>query len=240
LCGCVDEFQETAGDYVVKLRGALDSGGAGLINELLAAELASHFGLPTPEPAVIAVEQPLIDLIIAMHPERQAALQQSVGLNFGSKHLTGVSTWPTNKSIPEEHFVTATEIFAFDALVQNPDRGYDNPNLFTRGDGFFVYDHEAAFSFLLDVLPIGEPWEADRQRYLERHAFYKRLKSKPIELEGFIAALRRLSDEELVRIVAEVPPEWVNQRNITMIAQHIAAVRDHAEEFAEAIRRVLR
>jgi hypothetical protein len=179
-------------------------------------------------------------LIAAAYPERSNALSGSAGLNSGTKHLIGVSTWPVDKAIPEERFVSATEIFAFDALIQNPDRCFDNPNLFTRSDGLFVYDHEAAFSFLLDVLPTGSPWQADQQRYMERHVFFRRLKSKPIDLGGFCADLARLSDEVLGRMVTEVPPEWDNEESIARIVRHLSEVRDHADDFAESIRRFLR
>jgi hypothetical protein len=224
---------------VVKLRGAVDGRDAGLVNELLAARFASCFGLATPEPAIVVIERALAELIGSQHPDQKTALEKSVGPNFGSKHLTGVSTWPVDKAIPEEHFVTATEIFAFDALLQNPDRRYDNPNLFTRGDRLLIFDHEAAFSFLLAVLPPNKPWEIDNERYLTNHVFYKRLRAKTIELEGFIANLENLSDPVLEDIVAELPPEWDNEQCVTRIVQHILGIREHAQEFADSIRRVL-
>ena len=237
LCGCADSSERDAGDYVVKLRGLVDNGDAGLINELLAVKLARHFRLATPEPAIIVLDRLLVELIIEKHPSRQDALQRSVGVNFGTKHLTGVSTWPVDKPIPEEYRATAAEIFAFDALLQNPDRRFVNPNLFVQG--LTIFDHEAAFSFLLDVLPPANPWDVERQQFLEKHVFYRRLKSKPIELEGFIAALTDLSDTVLEGMVAEVPSEWDNQECMRRIVGHLQTVRDHAEEFAESIRRVL-
>lgn len=239
LCGCVDETGKDCGEYVIKLRGAVDSREAGLVNELLAARLANRFKLATPEPAVVVIEKALADLIAREYPERKTALELSVGPNFGTKHLTGVSTWPVDKAIPEEHFVTATEIFAFDALLQNPDRRYDNPNLFSRGDALLIFDHEAAFSFLLAVLPSGRPWEVDNERYLLNHVFYRRLKSKHIELEEFIANLVNLSDSVLEGFVAELPSEWDNQDNVQMIVQHLGTLRQHGPEFADSIRRVL-
>lgn len=42
----------------------------------------------------------------------------------------------------------AAAIFAFDLLIQNPDRHTVNPNLWTRSDRLVVYEHEQAFSFL--------------------------------------------------------------------------------------------
>lgn len=207
LCACVDETGRNCGEYVVKLRGAVESREAGLVNELLAARLANYFKLTTPEPAIVVIENELADLIAREYPGRKMALELSTGLNFGTRHLTGVSTWPVDKAIPEEHFVTAIEIFAFDALLQNPDRRYDNPNLFTRGDGLLLFDHETAFSFVFAILPSGRPWEVDNELYLTDHVFYRRLKSKQIDLEGFVVNLMNLSDSVLEAIVAELPSE---------------------------------
>lgn len=239
LCGCADRLGSDRGEFVVKLRGAVDRKDAALVNELMATRLAGCFGLATPEPAIVVIERPLAELIIGQHPDRKTTLEDSVGSNFGSKHLTGVSTWPVDKAIPEEHFVTATEIFAFDALLQNPDRRYDNPNLFSRGDGLLLFDHEAAFSFLLAIRPPNRPWEVDNERYLSKHVFYRRLKSKQIELEGFVANLMNLSEAKLEGIVGEFPAEWDNEHSVKRIVQHILGIREHAQEFADSIRRVL-
>lgn len=132
----------------------------------------------------------------------------------------------------------AVDIFAFDALVQNPDRRYSNPNLFTRGDSLLIFDHEAAFSFLVALRRSVTPWRLDDQQHLTDHVFYRKLKSKSIDLTGFTASLSGLSDALLDGIVADVPPEW-NNDNVPKIKQHLRTVRDHAGEFAEATRRIL-
>jgi len=222
------------GAYVVKLRGAV--GEAGLLNELFAARLAGHFGLASPEPALIVIEQALVDLVARTEPSQAVRIRGSVGLNFGTKALTGVSTWPVDKSIPEAMWQAAVNIFAFDALVQNPDRRYNNPNVFTKGDSLLIFDHETAFSFLLALLVSATPWKLDDHQYLTDHVFYKILKSKPIDLTGFTASLAGLSDALLAGIVADVPPEW-NNDSLAKIERHLRAARDHAGEFAEEVRR---
>ena len=240
LCGCADLQEAPAGQYVVKLCGAVDAREAALINELLASLLASHFGLVVASPATIALDRSFVELVALRHPARTDALKRSVGLNFGTRHLVGVSTWPVNKAIPGELASTAFEVFAFDALVQNPDRTFGNPNLFIGREGFTIFDHDAAFSFCFAVGPKVDPWSVDRLPFLEQHAFFTRLKSKPIEIEGFISALVGLSDAVLESMVAEVPPEWENQKYMEKIIQHLRSVRDHAEEFSASIGRVLR
>lgn len=236
LCGCENQAGALVGEYVVKLRGTV--GAPGLLNELFAARLADHFGLASPEPALITIETSLVELIATTQPARAAHIRSSVGLNFGSKALSGVSIWPVDKSVPEAMWQSAVNIFAFDALIQNPDRRFSNPNLFTKGDSLLVFDHETALSFLLAILPPPAPWTLDDQPYLTDHVFYRVLKSKPIDLTGFAASLGGLSDPVLAGIVAEMPTEW-NNDILPKIEQHLRMVRERAGEFAEEIQRIL-
>jgi hypothetical protein len=130
------------------------------------------------------------------------------------------------------------EAVAFDALVQNPDRRFNNPNLLTRANEIYLFDHELAFSFLLDILASVEPWRLEGQRYLSEHVFYRALKSKAIDITGFTDALAALPGPVLDGIVNEVPPEW-NNGSLPKIEQHLRTVSAHAAEFAEEIRRRL-
>ncbi len=104
LFGCEDESGRMIGEYVVKLRGTVSQ--AGLVKEMFASGLASHFGLVSPEPALIGIERNLADLITRMFPTHAAVIAASVGLNFGTRALTGVSTWPVDKSLPFAMFQT--------------------------------------------------------------------------------------------------------------------------------------
>jgi hypothetical protein len=82
------------------------------------------------------------------------------------------------------------------------------------------------------------PWRLGDQQYLTDHVFYRKLKSKPIDLTGFTASLRGLSEPFLAGIAADVPAEW-NNDNVLKIERHLRAVREHAAEFADEIRRSL-
>jgi len=176
--------------------------------------------------------------VASAEPKRAEILRNSVGLNFGSRQLNDVTGWPVDKAIPEAMWQAAVNIFAFDALVQNPDRRYSNQNLFTHGNDIFAYDHELAFSFLLDIVPAAMPWRLDSQPYLTGHVFYRQLKSKPIDVDGFALALSALPGTRLDNILAELPSEWSNG-DIYRIEQHLRTVGGHAGEFAEEIRRRL-
>jgi hypothetical protein len=238
LCGCEDDLGNRVDDYVVKLRGGLDRGEAGLVCELVASRLASHFGVAVPEPALVLIDADFAELVAAAEPQGANLLRNSIGLNFGSRQLSDMTGWPVDKWIPEAMWQAAVNIFAFDALIQNPDRRFSNQNLFARGSDIFIYDHELAFSFLEAILPSGTPWRLEGQPYLAEHVFYRQLKKKPIDLDGFTLALGALPGAALDAILAEVPSEW-NNESLSKIKRHLRAVADGGGEFAEEIRRKL-
>lgn len=209
--------------------------------EVLASRLASYFGLSVPEPAIIVFEREFSDLVVSLHARddrRAAAVGNSAGLNFGTRLLVDMSTWPVDKFVPDAMWQQATNIFAFDALVQNPDRPFSNPNLFTRGNDIVLFDHELAFSFLLDILGSETPWLLDEQRYLTDHVFYRKLKSKKIDLTEFTRRLATLMDAVWEDILEDVPVEW-NNENVPRVERHLRVMSEHAREFAEEVRRRL-
>jgi len=147
----------------------------------------------------------------------------SVGLNFGSSLLNDVMIWPIDKPIPEAMWTTAVSIYAFDALIQNPDRKFSpNPNLFTRADQIFVFDHELAFSFLESIFTSKTPWKLDQSRYLSDHVFFRRLKGLEIDLVTFHRAIDRPAN------LSASLPSWRTSRQ----SGKIVAYRRSAVTFA--------
>ena len=158
LCSCEDSVGNVVGDYLVKLRGGMERGAIALASELVASRLASYFAISVPEPALVHIEADFAQQVVGTEPSHAKLMQASIGLNFGSRYLTHGVTWPVDKSIPEAMWTSAVSIFAFDALIQNPDRKFRNPNLLGRGDELFLFDHELAFSFIEALFPQAEPW----------------------------------------------------------------------------------
>jgi len=238
LCSCEDALGIRVDDYVVKLRGGLDRGKTGLVCELVASRLAPHFGIAVPEPALVLIDRQFAELVAAAEPKGAHLLRNSIGLNFGSRQLSDMTEWPVDKWIPDAMWQSAVNIFAFDALIQNPDRRYSNQNLFTRSNDIFIYDHELAFSFLEAIASSGPPWRLEGQPYLAEHVFYRPLKKKAIDLDGFTTALAALPGAALDAVLAEVPSEWNNER-LSEIELYLRTVARGAREFAEEIRRRL-
>lgn len=230
LCGCADRNGKHAGEFVVKFLSA-----RGALLEFVASRLARHFGILVPEPAAIEVGQEFAKLV----SERLKPRRLDPGLKFGSKVVNPMAIWLVDRSIPEAMFRDAANIFAFDALIQNPDRRVDNPNLFTQGDNIYVYDHEeTCFSFLMALSPSKEPWNLTDEAYLDRHVFYGRLRNKDIDLVDFGERLRLLTAETMKAIRQETPREWARD-DLKGIEDHLAQVQSNEEKFVEHVRRRL-
>jgi hypothetical protein len=231
---CIDSDGNPAGDYVVKLCAAMDTGTRAAANELLASLLAEHLGLLQPQSAIVQIHPDLVPWLAAQRPDFAAVIRGSTGLNFGSKFLTDVATWPTGRPLPEAMLSTAAQVFAFDALISNDDRRYSNPNVLVRGDDIFVIDHEAAFSFLYLVSTAEAPWEVRYRRSLTQHVFYFQLRKQTIDLSMFTARLAQLGSTELANIIRKVPSEW-RYDGLGHISDHLQSARDHAAEFSQQL-----
>jgi hypothetical protein len=129
--GCVREGNDDEDDYVVKLAGGGETGLAGLLCEAVAAELADYFGIDHPQQALVELNEDLANLVASQERSKATLIGRSVGINFGAKLLTNMVTWPIDRKPSASQFERACEIFAFDALTQNPDRRFSNPNLGT-------------------------------------------------------------------------------------------------------------
>ena len=238
LCACEDVAGANAGDYVVKLFGGTERRYRGMLSEFVASRLASYFGIATADPALVGIDEELATLVASIHGPAAANFQASVGPNFGCRHLTDVSSPPVDGSIPEASWAQAVNVFAFDALIQNPDRRFNNPNLFLRGDGILVFDHELAVSFLEELLPLSKPWAIQSLRFLDDHVFFRRLRKRPLDLDQFTGALAALTQPTLASMLAAVPEPW-NNEDVARIEDHLLTVAGNAAAFAEEVRRRL-
>src|SRR5437016_2137936 len=197
--GCIDADGNIAGDYVVKLCAAMDTRTRGAASELIASLLAGHFGILRPDPALDRLHPDLVNWLASRRPDVANLVRASTGLNFGTKLLMDVATWPRGRALPDAMTMAASDIFAFDALIANDDRRYNNPNVLVRGDDIFVIDHEAAFAFLY-LVSVGEPpWELRQRASLRDHVFYYPLRKQATatDVGGFMARLAQLGDAEL-------------------------------------------
>jgi hypothetical protein len=223
-------------DFVVKLNGGMEARTSGAVFELVASRLASLLQIQCPEPALIFISEAMADVISELAPPKATQIRGSVGWNFGTKYMKDFSIWPVDRSLSVSQIDSAADIFAFDALIQNPDRKFNNPNLGLEGDVIRVFDHECAFAFLYSIFPSEEPWLLSGESYLSEHVFSRALHKKSVNWHPFIQHLRGLGPRFLSDIRAEIPSAW-DTSSLNRIESHLFNVRDHASEFEMELNR---
>lgn len=131
------------GLYVVKFRGA-GQGPRALVAEWLAGELARAIGLTVPDLVAVEIDPNLGDA----EPDEEIhdLVRASGGLNLGLDFLPGALAF--NRAVADLDGSVdpdvAADVVWLDALVTNPDRTAQNPNLLTWHGRTWLIDHGAA------------------------------------------------------------------------------------------------
>jgi HipA-like kinase len=178
-------------EVVVKWRSGPEVKDVGGICELITSLLADDFDLPAPKSLLVDIEPDFHQAIPS--PDISKLAKASVGLNFASSFLPSMTTWPVGRPVSSALKTRASEIFAFDALIDNPDRRTNKPNLLWGGDDIHLCDHEQAFSFLRGVIGWRPAWSGQGLKFVRNHVFYVQLKSQAFDRRRLNGALEAIA-----------------------------------------------
>ena len=200
------------GTYVLKFTGA-GQGPLALVAEIICGQLARRLGLRTPE-LVLADLDPRIATSEPDH-EIQDLLRASEGLNLGVDFLPGSFGFDPLGWTAGHDF--ASQVLWFDALVQNVDRTWRNPNLLVWHRDIWLIDHGAALYFHHNWPPRGT---ADPKRPFDasEHVLRDRATALGVAHE---ALAPRVTEALLREVTALVPPEWFGDRGAWAYVQHL-------------------
>ncbi|WP_260598239.1 HipA family kinase [Sphingomonas endolithica] len=217
----------------------------GMANEIFAACVGSHVGVPVCEPIAVRMSSDWISSV--QDPLIRDVLSRSSPVAFGSLAAgSGWRRWTSDERLIGERRGAALSTFVFDAFIENRDRVVSNPNLLIRGDSFRVIDHELCFRIRLCLFPRAEPW---RMGYLQNtvspgatgHVFGALLKAdRYVDFTPIRPAWAGLSDDALSDYAACLPTEWVDAASaIDDALTHLRTVRDRIDECLMEIERAL-
>jgi hypothetical protein len=213
---------DNLGTYVLKFTGA-GQGPLALVAEIIGGELARVLGLRTPELALADLDV----RIAASEPDQeiQDLLRASAGLNLAVDFLPGSAGFDPLGWDADEDF--ASELLWFDALIQNVDRTWRNPNLLVwHGDPWLI-DHGAALYFHHDWSRADPAKPFDARQHV--------VKDRATRLEQAHAKLApQVTTAVMEKITAEVPEAWFGERGADA---YIAQLVDRAPLVPEVIRR---
>ncbi|MEU5365070.1 HipA family kinase [Streptomyces sp. NPDC005925] len=187
------------GTYVLKFTGA-GQGRKTLVAEVLCGELARRLGLRMPRLVTVHLD-PLLGL---GEPDQQVQelLKSSSGTNLGMDFLSGALgfdplAFPVS---PRE----AGRIIWFDALVNNVDRSWRNPNLLVHQGELWLIDHGATVIWHHNWP--GAETSAARPYDASEHVLAR---FSP-DIAAAAADLAPLVTEDLLaEVTAEIPDVWL-------------------------------
>ena len=188
------------GTYVVKWRGA-GQGVKVLVAEVVCGELARALGLPVPALVTVDVAPELA--VGEPDVEVQELLQRSGGLNLGLDYLPGALDFEAGVATVEPGL--AGRVLWFDALVNNVDRSWRNPNMLFWHGRLQLIDHGAALTFQHNwpgaAAAVSRPYDASQHALIE---------CEP-DVSGADALLAgRVTPTVLEEVLGQVPDEWLS------------------------------
>ncbi|MBY8885955.1 hypothetical protein K7472_13970 [Streptomyces sp. PTM05] len=189
------------GTYVAKFTGAAQ-GRKALIAEIVCGELARRLDLRVPD--LVRLQ---FDPVIALgepDAEVQDLLKASGGLNLGMDFLPGSVGFD-----PLAFGVEAAEagrIIWFDALTNNVDRSWRNPNMLVWHRELWLIDHGAALIWHHNWP--GARGSAPRPYDATDHAL-SRFVTPTAVVDAAAELAPRVTRELLAEVVALVPDEWL-------------------------------
>ncbi|WP_041997786.1 HipA family kinase [Streptomyces sp. AcH 505] len=187
------------GTYVMKFTGA-GQGRKTLVAEVICGELGRRLGLRVPDLVTLHLD-PVIGLS-EPDQEVQELLKASGGLNLGMDFLPGSIGFD-----PLAYEVAAAEagrIVWFDALINNVDRSWRNPNMLVWHGDLWLIDHGATMiwhhNWPTAAASAAKPYNASDHALAP---FRPDIASAAAELAPLV------TEELLTDVVAQVPDEWL-------------------------------
>jgi hypothetical protein len=209
-----------------------------MFSEVYGNLIARHFGVNTPQPALVNISQSFVDAMGISNQTRDIPLAPGQGV--GCEYLRGLAPVVPIASRNNEEDAHIQAIYGVHLLTQNPDRRIDKPNCAAYRGGIFAFDFELTFSFLLPLIGSQpDPWAVDEQGIGKRHLFYNDLRTRQHELDWkpFLRNLEALTVARMVDMFQGLPGDWREYADRVMA--HIESVRLHPSKFEDALRRSL-
>lgn len=119
-------------DYVLKFRSGEGMTYHSCIKELLGSFIAMELELNVVEPVIINLLSDFVDTLDVV--EEKNIAKKSLGYNYGSKFLTGLTPIYKDKDLSVNFRKEAIKVFIFDIMINNIDRNYRKPNMLTDGN----------------------------------------------------------------------------------------------------------
>lgn len=226
------------GDYVVKFRGAERMSNEAFLRELLGVFIAMQMEIPVVKPVLVNISQDFADLLKENNAWQYAT--KSIGYNYGSEYVKDNLIMPVSQHLSNHQLNYAQTIFAFDVLIQNPDRTINKPNMLTNGNEIVILDHELAFSFIFDFVNDPDPWIIKEKdlTWINSHCLLPKIKGKEFDFDEFSKRFDKL-DENFWETAWNLLPEDWHFGQFELIKKHITAISENKASFILELKKLM-
>ncbi|MEU6663909.1 HipA family kinase [Streptomyces sp. NPDC046821] len=187
--------------YVMKFTGA-GQGRKTLVAEVICGGLARRLGFRVPGLVTIGLD-PVLGLG-EPDQEVQALLKSSGGVNLGMEYLSGALGF--DPLAYEVDPAEAGRVVWFDALINNVDRSWRNPNMLVWHGDLWLIDHGASMIWHHNWRGAKSAAWTDKPYDATDHALAR---FAPDVTEAAAALAPRVTEELLGETVADVPDVWL-------------------------------
>jgi hypothetical protein len=226
------------GDYVVKLIGAERMSKEACMRELLASLVAIQMGIRVPKPVVVNISKEFVDLLKGDDSWNFAS--RSLGYNFGSEYIENLMVVSPAQELTSKQLPFAQTIFPFDVTIQNPDRTNEKPNMMSDGTEIVIFDHELAFSFVLDIFSNPEPWKVQQRdmEWINKHVLLPKIRRTPCDFDNFKSRLEKLDAAFWQTAKEIIPEEWLSDQFVK-IQQHLVSICNNKDKFINELKMLM-
>ncbi len=210
--------------------------------DVLTVVLAEEFDLLSPSSAYIRFTDAFIQ---TLPNDLQAEIKQKEAyLNFGCEYLNGVINFGEN--IPRntlEGLTGIDTVFAFDNLVRNVDRRYnEKTNLLLYNHDIYLIDHE--FCLEIDLEHIEDVETMNWRYYYQNHVFYPFLSShnkytKLGYFNDFEELLKRLNVNKLNTYIYQLEDLGFPMPDIEILKRYLEYTKKNSYKFVTLLRGIL-
>ncbi len=214
--------------------------------EVLGSVLAREFGLFSPDYALVELDDAFINTFLDAKQQSILATKHN-GLKFASRYQEGMPIFSPAKHKKFLRPYDIANIFAFDCLIYNIDRGRraDKPNLLVEDDNYLLIDHELCLPFIDNEAGlynmIMEKFNRSELDYsYKNHLLYKTIKSyrnkyKEDIFSEFEDNLRRLNINIIRETIAELIELNISVGNHQRIIDYLCYLKDNAHSFCQIL-----
>ena len=214
--------------------------------EIIGSVLANEFGLFTPDFALTNFDDFFIENILSQR-ERDILARKHSGWKFASKYQDGMSIFSPAKHKRLLSIYDIANIFAFDCLIYNIDRGRrsDKPNLLVEDDNYLLIDHELTLPFIdnevgMFNMIMAKFRESKLDYNCQSHLLYSIIKSYPVKIKQdifseFEDTLSKLNINKIRTTIADLGELNIYAGYADRLIEYLRYLKENAHSFCQIL-----